>query len=122
MDVRVPLDNLGVPLVDFAAVLTEAARRWQTEQGDRYVGAVLTSLQWVAQLHTSAPATGRTVVAGPDAIAREQMAADAVVYGWPDAPAGVSREWALGVAAALGWVRGVSPTYPIRLGGSRRAA
>jgi len=121
MDVRVPLDNIEVSFADFAAVLVEAARRWRSDPENPYLGAVFTSLQWVAQLHNAAPATGTAERAVPETIAREQMAADAVVYGWPNAPAEVSRDWAFGVAATLGWVRGVSPASPIRLGSSRAA-
>jgi hypothetical protein len=122
MDVRVPLDNLAVPLVEFAAVLDEAARRWKASPEDRYLAGVLASLQWVATITDRSPITGSTGRADPVAIGREQLAADAVVYGWAHAPAGVNQEWATGSAAAIGWVRGSSSRAPLTLAGVRFAA
>ena len=111
--VRVPLDRLGVPLAEFAAVLNAAGHLWHADQKDRYLGAVRTTLEWVAGIHDQHPLTGVHQPGDAEARFALQMQADAIVYGWPDALAGVHPEWAVGVAAAIAWARGVQSRRPL---------
>lgn len=113
--VRVPLDRLGVPLAEFTAVLNTAGRRWHANQGSRYLGAVRATLEWVAGIHDQHPLSGHQEPVDPAAMLALQMRADAIVYGWPEAISGIHREWALGVAAAITWARGVCARRPVTL-------
>lgn len=117
--VRVPLDRLGVPLAEFAAVLNAAGHQWHAGRGNRYLAAVRATLEWVAGVHDRHPLTGRAQPGVPAAMFELQMQADAIVYGWPDALPGIHREWALGVADAVTWARGVRARPPVGLPPSR---
>ena len=111
--VKVPLDRLGVPLAEFAAVLNAAGHQWLIDQHDRYLGAVRTTLEWVAGIHDRHPLTGENQPGEPSAMVELQMQADGIVYGWPEALPGIHREWALGVAVAVAWARGVHVRPPV---------
>jgi hypothetical protein len=112
--VRVPLDRLGVPLGEFAAVLNAAGHQWHAAQTNRYLGGVRATLEWVAGIHDRHPLAGGRQAGEAEAMLVLQMQADAIVYGWPEALPGIHREWALGVAAAIGWARGVQSRLPVR--------
>lgn len=109
-----PEDNVRVPLHEFETVWTEAERLFH-EEPSRYVGGVCAACRWAAGHPNAASPLRRVAVrATAELIRREDMLATLTYTGSPGGEPAVDRDWAAGVAMALGWVRGAIRDDPLR--------
>ena len=115
--IRVPEENVRVPLAEFEAVWTRAEALFRDEPHSRYLGGVCAACRWVAG-HPNAvsPLHRQPVVATAELILREDMlatmASDRSAGGDPT----IDERWAAGVAMTLGWVRGALGAGPLARG------
>lgn len=119
MRVRVPEENVRVPLPEFEAVWTEAERLLRSSPGSRYVGGVCAACRWVADYPDApSPLRGEPVRATAELILREDMLATMTYLRSPGGDARIDEDWGAGVAMTLGWARGAVGASP--LAGDRR--
>jgi hypothetical protein len=111
---RVPEENVRVPLREFEEVWTAAERLFRDDPQSRYVGGVCASCRWIAG-HPQAltPLHREDVRATAELILREDMLATMTYLHSPGGDETIDADWAAGVAMTLGWARGALHDDPL---------
>lgn len=114
MQLRIPAENVRVPLARFEAVWTRAEDLFRSAPGSRYLGGVCAACRWAAG-HPQAfsPLYRQPVPATAALILREDMLATMTYRRADGGDPSIDADWAAGVAMTLGWVRGALTDDPL---------
>ena len=114
MQLRIPEDNVRIPLAEFVQVWTRAEAMFREVGGSRYLGGVCAACRWIAG-HPQAPSPlhARPIPATAELILREDMLATMTYAGSPGGDPDIDADWAAGVAMTLGWARGALRDDPL---------
>ena len=111
--VEVPPENLRIPVSEFGLVWNTAEQGFAKEPGP-YVAGVVAACRWMAGYDGAlSPIGGDRVAATPGTIVDEDMLATPIPMRSPGHDRSVDWRYAAGVAATLGWARGVLSRSPL---------
>lgn len=114
MQLRIPDENVRVPLARFQDVWNRAEQLFRNDPTSRYLGGVCAACRWAAG-HPQAvtPLHRRPTPATAELILREDLLATVTYLGDPGGDPAIDRDWAAGVAMTLGWARGALQDDPL---------